>query len=178
MDNDHRTKEGVDYQHVIETCAPCIRDSSLRTSRRTLLEGAHAGKVHSVYDGDTLRASFSVGGEAHCFSVRLFGVDTPELRSRNADLRALAFRARDWVRGKVQGKVCCFVFHPSSDKYGRLLADVVDPTGDDLAEGLVREGLALPYQGGSKASDRDWAPLSAPQQPLPESQRREGESEA
>lgn len=123
----------------------------------------HAERV-TVVDGDTVRNSEGV-------SVRILGIDTPELHStcRGVDehdtfrLRAaehaLAARARDRMAELTSGDVTIHyqmmttragVYQRKLDKYGRLLAEVRDDHARNLADVLVREGLAVRYDGGRR----------------------------
>ena len=116
-----------------------------------------AGFVHKVYDGDTARATIMLDGRPTTFRIRVLGIDTPELRSKDALEKRMAYAARDRARALVADRVCAVEFS-DMDKYGRSLARVVNPDGVDLAAALVRERLAYPYDGGTK--NRDWAALS------------------
>lgn len=88
-------------------------------------------------DGDTLRC----GRER----VRVVGLDAPEMRARcPAEARA-ARLARDRLASLVAGGV---TLRPEGrDRYGRLLATAHDVRGRDVAEVLIREGLARQYDG-------------------------------
>lgn len=39
-------------------------------------------KITSVYDGDTVKACFSLGEQFYIWNCRISGVDTPELRTK------------------------------------------------------------------------------------------------
>jgi len=64
-----------------------------------------AAKVIKVYDGDTLtvEAYLWPGLEAKA-SVRLNGVDTPEIRGQCETEKQKAIQARDFVKGLILGK--------------------------------------------------------------------------
>lgn len=95
------------------------------------------GPVERVADGDTLE----IAGQR----VRLVGLDAPEWNQTCARAdgtqwpcgRASADRMRAMTRGETVS--CRGEMH---DRYGRLLA-VCKAGGDDLAEALVRDGLAV-----------------------------------
>jgi endonuclease YncB( thermonuclease family) len=87
--------------------------------------------------------------------VRLFGVDTPELRARCEEEQALAREARDFVRARLESKRVN-LRDVRYDKYGRrVLARVFTPEGEDLAESLIRRGLARAYDGSARLG---WCP--------------------
>lgn len=110
--------------------------------------------VTSVYDGDGVY-DMVIDMGMNLFQkkeVRLYGVDTPELKLRERDAGMVV---RDFVRSLISDKEV--IIHTKKDeagKYGRLLADIkID--GKDLAELLLAEGYAKPYDGGTKATWTD-----------------------
>lgn len=108
--------------------------------------------VVSVYDGDSLFVTIadwpSVAGER--IGVRLYGIDTPEMKDKNPTLRAKAVEARDFVRKLLdkQGKDVILV-NVRRDKYFRLLADV-QVKGESISKMLLEQKLAKEYYGGTK----------------------------
>ena len=80
-------------------------------------------KVMSVYDGDTIKVAFPLGGKMYIWNCRLNGIDTPELRTRNKKEKEFGYEVRNKLREKILGKIVkisCDEF----DKYGRLLVEV------------------------------------------------------
>ena len=55
------------------------------------------GKVIKVYDGDSITIGAKVGGvgRIYRFSVRLDGIDCPEMRTKDAGEKEMAILARD-----------------------------------------------------------------------------------
>jgi endonuclease YncB( thermonuclease family) len=103
-----------------------------------LLPGvAVAQQRAEVIDGDTIRA----GGR----TVRLVGIDAPELHGACPAETALARRARDRLAQLLAGRA--WLTPQGRDRYGRLLAVVRDEAGRDVAQILIDEGLARPYDG-------------------------------
>ena len=111
-------------------------------------EGGGA-RVVSVYDGDTLTVLCVVAGGIYKLSVRLRGVDCPELRGRGAAEKEAAERVRDVVRARCLDETCDVTSH-GVDKYGRLIVDLFFPDDGDLATFLLRRGLARPYAGEAR----------------------------
>lgn len=91
----------------------------------------------AVVDGDTIHC-----GEQR---VRLAGLDAPELRARCEEEARLAQAATERLRGLVEGGVT--LHQTGQDRYGRVLAVVRNRRGEDVAEVLIRDGLARPYHG-------------------------------
>jgi endonuclease YncB( thermonuclease family) len=119
-------------------------------------------KVVSVYDGDTITAIFRLNPASPPlkYSVRLTGIDTPEMKplktvpNREA-LIALAKSARDFIISRTTGQLVMLDLQ-GLDKYGRVLARVyLTPTPDPtycINDMLIQAGLAKPYAGGSKST--------------------------
>lgn len=110
-------------------------------------------EVLSVYDGDTMRVVASVWpGMTAESSVRVDGVDTPELRARCPEERDAALAARDAVRELVAGAAAVEITDPFHGRYaGRVVAGVLID-GEPLADMLIARGLGRPYDGGTRAS--------------------------
>lgn len=110
--------------------------------------------VLSVYDGDTITVAAQVHGDAefYKFSIRLMGLDTPEIRSADPDVKNRAKFVRDQLRAKILRKhVKVKVVH-EKEKYGRLLAFIV--LGDEnINEWMLANNYAKPYDGGKKSAD-------------------------
>tara|TARA_Y100000593_G_C4163038_1_gene263019 strand:- start:214 stop:546 length:333 start_codon:yes stop_codon:yes gene_type:complete len=103
--------------------------------------------ITKVYDGDTLTADVDLGFKmwAKKIKLRLIGVDTPEIRTKDPKEKALAIKARDRVRELCLGKEVVIVTRKKG-KYGRWLASVYIEDGDlDMATFLIKEGLAMKY---------------------------------
>lgn len=116
--------------------------------------GPIAAWVNEVIDGDTIqvRARIWLGQDVET-RVRLFGVDAPELKARCAEEQRLALAAREFVRVRVVEKRVSLM-DIRYDKYGRrVLARVLTPEGEDLAQALIRRGLARAYDGAKR---RGW----------------------
>lgn len=110
-------------------------------------------KLENVYDGDTFKVTID---ELHPLigkniSVRVMGIDTPELRSKDPQVRILAYRARDYAAQLLHAAKRITLKEVRRDKYFRILA-VVDIDGVCLGDELIRAGLARPYDGKTKIS--------------------------
>lgn len=112
------------------------------------LAGPYAARVERVIDGDSLEASVTIWlGQEVRTTVRLAGIDTAELRAACPMAREQAAAAKAFLAGRVEGGSVTLT-GIETDKYGgRVVAHVTDASGTDLAEALLAEGLARPYQG-------------------------------
>lgn len=121
------------------------RDSAVYASCVTVT------RVVSVYDGDTFRCDLAeypplVGQD---IGIRVNGIDTPEMKDKRPEVKALAIRARDYVRQWFAEAHTIELRNLRRGKYFRIVADVyVD--GESLAERLIGLGYAHPYDGGTK----------------------------
>ena len=109
-------------------------------------------KCVKVYDGDTFHLGVVLPPPygATRFAIRLLGVDTPELRTRDIAEKALAREARDIVKKMILNKIVT-VNVSKYDKYGRILARITTPSGEDLSQHLIEEKVAVYYDGGKKS---------------------------
>ncbi|WP_263140289.1 thermonuclease family protein [Pseudomonas sp. RIT-PI-AD] len=109
-------------------------------------------EITSIYDGDTFRATIRgwppvVGLRV---PVRLYGIDTPEMRDNRPRVRELARLAKQFSVARLRGAKRIELRNIRRDKYFRLLAEVwVD--GQSLGGLLLKAGLAKPYDGGTKS---------------------------
>ena len=102
--------------------------------------------ITKVYDGDTLTAEVDLGFKmwAKKIKLRLVDINTPEIRSKNIEEKALAIKARDRVRELCLNKEVIITTH-GKGKYGRWLTTVYVMEGIDIATFLIDEGLAEEY---------------------------------
>lgn len=117
--------------------------------------GTVAGPVETrvlrVVDGDTFVAEALVWpGHAVTVSVRVRGIDAPEIRSRCAAERAAAKKARAML-DRLLGDGPVTVSNIGGDKYyGRVLADVTTAGGEDVGPAMLRLGAARAYGGKTR----------------------------
>jgi len=105
--------------------------------------------LHRVYDGDSLRACFLYEDKPITVAIRILGIDTPELRSRDPQEKKLAIQARDVARNLLQNRILNVKFF-HNDKYGRSLVSITLPNGMDYAQYMITNKLGVPYTGGTK----------------------------
>lgn len=128
------------------------------TAKFSLENKCVVGKCVHVYDGDTVHVIFRIpnlNDQAYKWVIRLTGIDTPEMKSKDAAEKAAAVRARDYLRGEILNKIVvveCGEF----DKYGRLLGQIY-VNDICLNHKMVELGHAKAYDGGTKAG---WSELS------------------
>ncbi len=115
------------------------------------ITGPVSAKVVKVYDGDTFTVeAYPWPGLEAKASVRVNGVDTPEIRGKCDAEKQKAIEAREFVKGLILGEVV-FLEHVKHGKYaGRVIADVKLENGENLAEKIINQGLGREYHGGSR----------------------------
>ncbi len=113
-----------------------------------------SGKVVKAYDADSCWIATYYQGQPVRFRIRLYGVDTPELKSKDPVIKAKAIFARDQVRARILGKIVQVEIFPQLEKNGRLLARLSDAQGS-INDWLISSGMANPYFGGTKEGFED-----------------------
>ena len=107
--------------------------------------------VTRVIDGDTVEATVDCLFDVKIdLTLRLFGIDTPELTSKVPEERVTAKLAKLRLISLVEGKVIKIISYKEKEKYGRYLAELI-VDGVNVNELFVNEGLAKAYFGGTKS---------------------------
>jgi len=115
------------------------------------------GKVIKVYDGDTITIASKLPYEnslIYRFSVRIKGIDCPEIRTNNLDEKEIALIAKNFVQDKCLNKIV-ELKNLSTEKYGRILADVF-VEDINIGNELIKNKLSVPYNGGKKLVPDNW----------------------
>lgn len=115
------------------------------------------GKVIKVYDGDTITIASVLPNTTepiYRFSIRLNGIDTPEIRGKTQEEKELAIQVRDALSEKIYGKMV-ELRNVGNEKYGRVLAEIY-LDGENINQWLVDENFAVAYDGGKKHRPASW----------------------
>lgn len=108
------------------------------------------------YDADTI--TFNVPGVhpiiGNKINVRVSGIDTPEVRTKNSCEKDKARNAKKLVANLLKNAKRIDLVNVKRDKYFRINADVVID-GKALSHYLLKNGLAYAYDGGTKPKV-DW----------------------
>jgi micrococcal nuclease len=88
--------------------------------------------VSKVIDGDT----FTLSGQSR--RIRIWGLDAPEWNHQGGSAATSTLRAL--IAGK---RLHCVIM--DIDRYGRLVAQCLLPDGLDIAEAMIRSGVATEY---------------------------------
>ena len=113
----------------------------------------YACKVERVVDGDTIDVVLDLGFDIlHKCRVRLYGIDTPESRTRNLDEKARGKMAGAFLSDAINSgnKVVLQTrLKDSKGKYGRVLGEVI-VDGENINQSMIDANLAVGYFGQSK----------------------------
>ena len=114
------------------------------------------GKVVKVYDGDTITVASKILGskKIYRFSVRLNGIDAPEIKGKTQEEKNAAIISRDVLREKILGEIV-LLKDVKTEKYGRLLATVY-LNNINMNEWMLTNNYAIPYDGGKKTDFEDF----------------------
>jgi len=110
-------------------------------------------KVTRVVDGDTVDCILDLGFSIlHKCRVRLFGIDTPESRTRDKDEKVRGKLAAKFLKDAIDnGKkvILRTKLKDSKGKYGRVLGEViVDDININVS--MIENYLAVAYHGQNK----------------------------
>lgn len=114
------------------------------------------GVVVKVYDGDTITIGAKLPYESsplYRFSVRLAGIDSPEIKSKNLAEKQAAQISQQALSGLLLNKQIQ-LRNIGNEKYGRVLADVY-LNELHVNEWMISNGYAKAYDGGKKT---EWSP--------------------
>ena len=113
----------------------------------------YKAKLLRIVDGDTVDALIDLGFDIKYSSrVRLYGIDTPESRTRDKDEKARGKMASAYLKEAVDNGDTVVLRTKLSDsrgKFGRVLASVV-VDNVDINEAMIENHLAVAYFGQSK----------------------------
>ena len=126
------------------------------------------GKVIKVYDGDTITIASLIPNinnnkTVYRLSVRLTGINSPEIKGHTQNEKNEAIKSRDALHKLIFGKII-ELRNNSNEKYGRILADVYlintntntntsnkgTKTLLHINKWMLDNKYAIPYNGGTK----------------------------
>ena len=116
----------------------------------------YIAEVVSVYDGDTCTCVVDLGFKTSLrIKVRLIGIDTPEIWTKDSEEKELGYKTRDWLSERILGKKV--ILHTKEKgKFGRWLGMIWDLEEDKPSfensynKQLINENLAKEYYGGKR----------------------------
>ena len=109
-------------------------------------------KIVRVIDGDSIILDIDLGFGLwiHGERIRLYGIDTPECRTRDAEEKAAGFLAKEFVEDALHVGGIYRLQTKEKGKFGRYLGTIYLTDDTSINAALVKERLAVPYFGQSK----------------------------
>jgi len=110
-------------------------------------------EITSIYDADTFRVNIKgwPGAVGQRMSVRVNGIDAPEIRGKCEEEKKLARLAKQFTVQLLRSGKVIELRNIKRGKYFRLLADVyVDNV--NLSDALIKTNYARLYDGGTKSN--------------------------
>ena len=114
-------------------------------------------KVVKIVDGDTVDVDIDLGFGVWLKKerIRMFGIDTPESRTRDLDEKKYGLMAKDYITRLLddEGGIVLKTRKDAEGKYGRILGELWRTT--DLADKSINDYMienhhAVAYHGQSK----------------------------
>ena len=114
----------------------------------------YVDEIINVYDGDTFRVDIysypPILGKN--ISIRVNGIDTPEIRGSCENEKSLAKKAKNHTKNALMKAKKIQLTNIQRGKYFRIVADVM-LDGTSLGDELISKKLAVAYFGGKKSWD-------------------------
>lgn len=115
-------------------------------------------KVERIVDGDTIDVVLDLGFDIlYRTRVRLYGIDTPESRTRDLEEKARGLLAKEYLSTKIKNAENIVIqtkLKDSRGKFGRVLGSVI-ADGINLNNQLTLNHYAVAYTGQSKKEIAD-----------------------
>ena len=110
--------------------------------------------IYSVYDGDTVKVLLNYNNNLFKFSIRILGIDCPEVSRCSSSEKEAGIIVRDYLRKRLERTSAKF-YATGWDKYGgRILGHIYFLNGESVSENLIEKGYAKPYSG--KTAKEPW----------------------
>ena len=113
-------------------------------------------KIIRVVDGDTVDVDIDLGFGVwlHKERVRIYGIDTPESRTRDLEEKRYGLAAKEFVKEFVRDKGGSNIVlrtrkYDAKGKFGRILGDII-VDNVSMSETMIKEHHAVTYYGQSK----------------------------
>ena len=113
----------------------------------------YKSQVTKIVDGDTIDVNIFLGFDVVLYNqrVRLYGIDTPESRTRDKEEKVRRLLSKKYVQDRCP--VDSFIRLKSYDrgKFGRILGEIYEIDSElSINEKMIEDGYAVPYTGGNK----------------------------
>ena len=110
--------------------------------------------VVKIVDGDTVDVDIDLGFGVWLKKqrIRLYGIDTPESRTRDLDEKRYGLMAKKYLTEQIQDGAILKTRLDKKGKYGRILGEFLTLDGEtNINELMIHKHHAVSYHGASKA---------------------------
>ena len=114
-------------------------------------------KVVKIIDGDTVDVDIDLGFGVwlHKERIRMYGIDTPESRTRDLEEKKYGLAAKDFLTGMLddKGGIVLKTHKDGKGKFGRILGELwrtTDFANQSINEYMIEKHHAVRYMGQSK----------------------------
>ena len=116
-------------------------------------------KILRVVDGDTVDVDIDLGFGVwmHKQRIRMYGIDTPESRTRDLEEKKYGNAAKEFITGMLddEGGIVLKTRKDKEGKYGRILGELwrtTDFADKSINDYMIEKHHAVAYHGQSKES--------------------------
>ena len=114
----------------------------------------YSATIRRWVDGDTVDVTLDLGFDIlYNNRIRLYGINTPESRTRDLEEKKRGLAAKDRVKElcPVGSSITLKTTKDGRGKFGRILGEIFVPGAvQSINQLLVEEGHAVEYFGGNK----------------------------
>jgi micrococcal nuclease len=109
-------------------------------------------EITKIVDGDTIDAIIDLGFDIlHSARIRLYGIDTPESRTRDLEEKKYGLLAKKFLTNclKTEHPIILRTHKEEKGKFGRILGEIIIDE-KNINTYMIESYHAVPYQGQSK----------------------------
>ena len=108
--------------------------------------------IVKIIDGDTFDCIMDLGFDVLLEArVRMYGIDTPESRTRDLEEKKFGLLAKDWLDNHLNDDILITTaLDNEKGKFGRILGTVW-AEGTNINEKMIEEHMAVRYHGQAKS---------------------------
>jgi micrococcal nuclease len=109
--------------------------------------------VIKIIDGDTIDVDIDLGFKTILRKqrIRLFGMDTPESRTRDKEEKKRGLLSKNYLTSKCPIGSTIRLRSHGKGKFGRILGEIFEYNKEiSINDEMCNEGYAVPYHGQSK----------------------------
>jgi micrococcal nuclease len=112
--------------------------------------------IVKIVDGDTFDCIMDLGFDVLLEArVRMYGIDTPESRTRDLEEKKFGLLAKDWLGNHLNDDIVISTeLDNEKGKFGRVLGTVW-AEGININEKMIDEHMAVRYHGQAKSDIED-----------------------